>query len=201
MGWRANVKSEDLFLPIVSLQAFAVAAGAVGCSDSLFCNCIAADFQARGPYVIGFNFLSVLLEWVFAENALSWLSFPFSTATFATANKDLPDWAWGHAWSLHVWMVVVTATTDGAVAVYRSLQNGNRASAVVVGAGLVSYGALETLRRSVDDPSWPEHLQGIVSVVALFAARVVAAATIHARRRGARAVLPPRVQTWTPLPV
>lgn len=188
-----SVKSEDLFLPIVLLQAFAVAAGVVGCSDSLICNCIAADFPARGPYVIGFNFLSLLLEWVFAENGLSWLSFPFSTATFATANNDLPDWAWAHPWSLHVWMVVVTATTGGAVAVYRSLQNGNRVSAVLTSVVLVSYGAVDILRRS--DLSWPKHVQGLLSAVAFVTVRVVAAATIHSRRRRA-AQQQSRVRVW-----
>mgnify|MGYP005741483503 CR=1 FL=1 len=49
-------RMQDLFLPIVLLQAFAVASGVVGCNESLICNCIAGDFAARGPYVIGFSF-------------------------------------------------------------------------------------------------------------------------------------------------
>lgn len=197
MEWR-TVRSEDLFLPIVLPQAFAVAAGVVGCSESLICNCIAADFPARGPYVIGFSFLSLLLEWVFAENGLSWLSFPFLAATFATANKDLPDWAWAHPWSLHVWVIVVGASVDGAVAVYRSLQNGNRVSAVVASAMLFSYGFVQTLRRTVGDTEWLEHTQGLLSAVAFATTRVVAAATVHLRRRGGTVVSErqPLVRVW-----
>lgn len=176
-------RMQDLFLPIVLLQAFAVASGVVGCDESLICNCIAGDFAARGPYVIGFSFFSILLEYTFAENGLSWLAFPFLAATFATANKDLPYWVWAHPWSLHVWLVVVGATIDGVVAVYRCLQDGNRMSAVIASSLLFSYGFVEILRRTAGDTVWLKHMQGLVSATAFLTTRVVAAATIHRRWR------------------
>lgn len=65
------VPSEDVVLPIVLLQALAVAAGAVGCEESIFCDCIASDFAGRFPYVVGFSFLSLVFESVFSRSVLS----------------------------------------------------------------------------------------------------------------------------------
>ena len=187
MALRVNlalVPSEDLLAPIVLLQALAVAAGSVGCEQSIFCDCIASNFVGRAPYVILFSFLSLVFESVFSRSVLSWLSYPLLVATFATANEDLPNWAWRHPWSLHVWLIVAGALVEATVALYRCVHYGLRSSAVLVAVLAFMYGLVQIIRRVAGgEQVFLTHAQGIISIVSYVGARCVAAATIGRTRR------------------
>ena len=180
----ALVPSEELLVPIVLLQALAVAAGSVGCEQSIFCDCIARDFAGRAPYVILFSFLSLAFESVFSRSVLSWLGYPLLVATFATANDDLPDWAWHHSWSLHVWLIVAAALVEATVALYRCVHYGLRSSAALVVVVVFMYGLVQTIRTVAGgEQVFLTQAQGIISTVSYVVTRCVAAATIGRTRR------------------
>jgi hypothetical protein len=187
------MRLDEAAVLLVTLQVFAVVCVIASCPHSYFCLCFRDEFAFRASSFIALYTASVVVEVYVvspARSVLSLLTFPFVIGMVLTSNNSLPDWVFTSVpgvcvgdgcdtlpFSLHDGFVYAVIL-DAFFALWRAV----RYRSNILIALVLAFAVMGGLSIFAGGSTALQRLRAVTSAAGLVLVRVVAAATLEARR-------------------